>query len=291
MSRQKSGFTLVELLVVVAILSIMIALLLPALNKAMQQSYATQCASNLRQQGMALLEYAQDNNDRLPDPPDENVAATVPAPGYGFVTWQERLTKYVIGSESNYRNHPAVVPNSTNFPTVAGRGIFRCPVYPDLNKHVFQSDYPGEYAINPRLTQYISDFTTFNPYKPTHVVGGQTFNQPDFVQAYRLSKLHHPVVVVGEGATTVGAYYIGYYFEYMRHGSSIYPAQQTGSGSFFAQTPPLPALTGGANYLWNDGHVSFESAATDWVRCQSAAGGGINTRPEWCPWLGVGNVP
>lgn len=60
--KQVKRFTLVELLIVVAILAILIAMLLPALQKARQKSAAAQCLGNLKQIGVAIVTYANDND-------------------------------------------------------------------------------------------------------------------------------------------------------------------------------------------------------------------------------------
>lgn len=59
------GFTLVELLVVVAIVSMLMALLLPSLGRARQVAKRTQCLSNIRQLQIAEVAYAGDNRDLM----------------------------------------------------------------------------------------------------------------------------------------------------------------------------------------------------------------------------------
>ena len=64
--RAGGAFTLVELLVVMAIIGVLAGLLLPVLGRAKEAARATACLSNLRQVGIALQIYVQENNSRLP---------------------------------------------------------------------------------------------------------------------------------------------------------------------------------------------------------------------------------
>jgi prepilin-type N-terminal cleavage/methylation domain-containing protein/prepilin-type processing-associated H-X9-DG protein len=63
----KDGFTLVELLVVIAVIGILAALLLPAVSRASGKARRTTCLSNLKQINLGLRMYADENHDILPN--------------------------------------------------------------------------------------------------------------------------------------------------------------------------------------------------------------------------------
>jgi prepilin-type N-terminal cleavage/methylation domain-containing protein len=93
------GFTLVELLAVVAIIGVLAALLLPALGVAKAKSKGTLCLSNQRQIGLAFSQYCSDNHDSFPVhhtwPTAGGSLGLLEEGGGGIPPEQRPLNKYV----------------------------------------------------------------------------------------------------------------------------------------------------------------------------------------------------
>jgi len=79
---RETAFTLIELLVVIAIIAVLAALILPAFSRAKESGKGAACISNLRQIGIALQVYVQENNNRLPVMRDKSWMTTndLPSP-------------------------------------------------------------------------------------------------------------------------------------------------------------------------------------------------------------------
>src|SRR5688500_15506716 len=65
-AHRRTGFTLVELLVVIGIIALLVSILLPALNRARQHANLIDCQARLRQMGQAMHIYAANNKDLVP---------------------------------------------------------------------------------------------------------------------------------------------------------------------------------------------------------------------------------
>jgi prepilin-type N-terminal cleavage/methylation domain-containing protein/prepilin-type processing-associated H-X9-DG protein len=97
MKERRQGFTLIEMLVVITIISILASLLLPALGKAKEKALTIYCLNNLHQLGLAMMMYGDDYNERLP-------VSVTPIASAGLGGWSNTPVPWMAALQSEYQN-------------------------------------------------------------------------------------------------------------------------------------------------------------------------------------------
>ena len=119
------GFTLVELLVVIAIIGILAAILFPVFARARENARRTSCLNNLKQIGLAIMQYTQDYDERYPASFDGKMSP---------LTYVTQSIPGTPGRKFNFNGLGTINRRSWMdliFPYVKSVQVFECPSQPD----------------------------------------------------------------------------------------------------------------------------------------------------------------
>jgi prepilin-type N-terminal cleavage/methylation domain-containing protein/prepilin-type processing-associated H-X9-DG protein len=254
----KKGFTLIELLVVIAIIAILMGVLLPALGRVREQAKQKKCASQLRQQVLALTMWADENKGAFP-----NVQS-------GYWLWDLNLAprQYILKSGLS-------------------KQMFFCPSNGNQQKFM---DYYWDFAIQKDSTgKPVSGYTVSgycyiidNPTTPREVTTYMKQDGKRWVKSTMdkgASNLEFVVdAELGVTTTTSSAYPFGYNFGMITNGG-MYSGRQIHDQSSHLKTEGR-IIGRNAGYL--DGHVEW--ATPQWPQGEANPcdkGNGMKRR--WAP--------
>jgi prepilin-type N-terminal cleavage/methylation domain-containing protein len=181
-ARQRAGaFSLLELLIVVAILAILASMLLPATGRAKAKSHQSFCISNIRQLAMALHIYTDDYGDRLP----YNFGATEinqMIESGGKYNWANSVLNWELDPANT---NTLLNTDASLGEYVAGNSrVYRCPSDKALSSVQRAAGWP-ERSRSISMNAMIGDAGEFTR-------GGTNINNPSYRQYMRLTEIAAP---------------------------------------------------------------------------------------------------
>jgi prepilin-type N-terminal cleavage/methylation domain-containing protein/prepilin-type processing-associated H-X9-DG protein len=270
--RQKDrAFTLVELLVVIGIIAVLIALLLPAVNRSREQANQVACLSNLRQLSMAMILYCQDNDGWFPRAAPY-AAAGQPESPQDYIWWQQDAKPYAVPDRDIFQSpilkYLGFKLDSRSVPTVidfneSRQRVLRCPSDPlsDHSNLTTSGSYYYSYTLNNLMQSLDPNIKTDGLYLPIDRTTGT-----QFPVAGKLVKVRNPaekILLVDEAEGTVedGSFD-------PTDGKRLLSVRHDHTAKAPPDSPTGYVKIGGVWSIWNGnckGNVSFCDGHADYV--------------------------
>jgi len=231
-SPAHGAFTLIELLIVIAVIAILASLLLPAFKDARSKAATTQCLSNLRQLTLGCLVYASDAEDSLPyNMGEDEIRRAVARQEY--LNWNSTIMSWELDSDNT---NTALLTRGGIGPELSGAPqVYRCP------SDTAVSDIQAAAGWSMRVRSYSMNAMVGDAGEITR--SGANLNNPDYQQFFRLSQVPNSsriFLLVEEHPDSIRD---GYFLNKL--------------GGLEWKWNDLPASyhNGAANFTYADGHV------------------------------------
>ena len=217
------AFTLIELLAVIAVIGVLAALLLPALNQARGRAQAMACVNNTKQLGMAALVYAGDNGDRLPYNREGAASRTE-------LNWVNNVMTWDTSADNT--NNNTLTKAELGVYVGGNAAVFRCPadnVVSSLQQAAGWTARNRSYSMN----MMMGDAGTVS-------ATGLNTNNPLYVQFFKTTQTPQPSEM----------------FVFLdEHPDSI-------NDGYFLNKAPVYGANGSASAKWTDLPASYHNRAT-----------------------------